>query len=1040
MAEPWWSYLDEKEYRSRKASEFRVKAEDFFKQKRQPEVPAPEPEKEGGGGLLGGLKQLGGLAMKPFEWEREHIGEPAWKALTKIPTPFIGVGINEENAPGKTLLSVGPVDITAGFGKPKSEITEAIGPMVTSPSSYVGLGLAGKAAAKVPAVAKYAPGLAKLEDIAIGGPVFRGAGRLALKPFAAATRRFAPDIPKTAGIAAKMVDEKTLAEMNETVTKVANLLRTTTKPARVEQQAITSIERGVRAGAAEDIMRGELAATEGLEGPGLFAAAQTKLGGEFPKATYALPEEITSRDITNIYNKVAFSNIPFYDKMALKDGLNLMLGVRTEAGLVTETGVGRAPGIKAIARIEKFFGKPLADAARAKQTFGAKVGGALFEATALPRALLAAYDASAPLRQGMLMAGADFKSWRQGVGWGWKAMFNPEFADDAIRFLKESREIHPLAPELIEASGLHIGELGGVVGRTEEQMSSTVAQKFPLVQASERGYVVTLAKMRHGGLFNEINTLEKRIGRSLVAADLKDPLLMGQVESIGKMANALTGRGNLPDMLKKQQGILGTILFAPRLLWSRVEVPAKLMYDWKNPLSRQAWKMAAKGVAGAIAANVGVLGSMKLIGDATGQIDVEIDPRSTDFGKIRIGETRLDFFGGYQPIMRYGAQFIVGQRKTTVAGEIYPIGRFGVVKDFIRTKLSPIVGMGVDAVTGETMLGDPITGDIVGNESELTAYIDNHLTPMFIQDMKEALAESGPLGAFMALPGAFGASVMSYAYPSQKLDAIAQQEMNQRWKDLNPKERRQLMAKSPEAQKVYGEYIQMGVDRGQDWAIGLFESLQSHDEMEARINQMLSSGVPKASIAKEYDTFRESIAFTGDTEREPRDAEEALIMGYFAIKPKILADGSSDWDTYYDERNAYMEQNGKTQEYFNQNELLKWKSPEVKAFVQEYQTSRDLWSQYYEIPSKLGMDEEQLKEAKTIQGWITTAQFGQPGVSAKQILMQLPLSSSQKMLWLRYSRLPANPAREQFRRQYGAEMVLTKPPEFGGALPTGVTE
>lgn len=1068
----WWSFLEEKTYRERKATDFRAKAEEFFRQKKQPEVTVPElpaPDKQGGGGILssvfrGPIKKPWDVlrpAAKAFEWERSHISGPLTEKLASIPAPFVGFGLNEENPPGRTLLSAGPLKITAGFGKDESPATQFAGETLLAPSTYVGAGLTAKVASKIPLAAKYAPALARIEDIGAGGPVFRTIGKgmtkvgepvgaAMLKPFAWATRKLAPDVPHIAGIEAKMIDESVKARWGRAATKAANFLTSTVKPAREEQAVLNRATRAARFG--KTVGMREAAVKEGLQGPEAFAASRPGLAGEFPKATYEVPlaeeagglkprvpegaaEGITRQDFTDIYEIVRNSPIPEGEKWATTDALNMAFGIEMKNGEVIYTGMGRAPGMAGIARIQKVIGPELANAIKSQRTLGQKVGGYALEAVNLPRAVVAAYDYSAPLRQGLFMMGARPKGWAAATKRGLRWTFSPEYAEDRFAYMMTNTEVHPNNAAIMEKFNPGVTHPTGPIGQGEEYFQGELAEKIPLIQMSGRAYSGPLNEMRYDQFFDEIGKYEKDVGRRVNLTGegegfIKDITFLSNMSEAVKV---MSGRGELPAFLKSQGGLMGFVFFAPRLLWSRLTTPALLFS--KTPQVRT---MAAKGLAGAAVANVALLSSMYVAGKATGEVDVEIDLRSTDFGKIRVGNTRIDFLGGYQPLIRYTAQLLTGQRKTTVAGEIMPVDMTDTMETFLRTKLSPVMGAVTDIWRGTTMLGDPITGELA-DEDVFWTQMKQRLVPMFIQDFEEAVKQSGMFpGALLALPGGFGASVMSYAWPSQKLDELSRQVMNQPWKDLNSLERKQFLEKSPEAQQAYTEYIDMGVRRGETWAQGLYETLESNAEFGARVQEMLQAGVPKAKIATEYEAYRDTLAFDGDPDREPRDEQEALAMGFFAIKPKILADGSSDLDTYYAERNAYMEQNGKTQEYFNQNELLKWKTPEVRTFVQEYQTSRDLWGQYYDIPSKLGMEEEELKAAKTIQGYITTMQFKEPGLSAKQALMQLPLSSAEKMLWLRYSRLPSNPAREAFRRQYGDQMVLTKPPEFGGALPTEV--
>lgn len=1053
----WWQYQEESAYRKRKAESFRTRAEDYFRQRKQPQVPAPEPKKEGGrGGLLGGLKMVGeaglGILEKADVAARFATGslsqafyeEP--KHLFQHPEELPPVRLITGKEPSEETLRLRHKEPLESFeGMPAA--AQWTGRIGLDPLNLIGLGVAPKAVKGLGVGAKalgmtktatrletIAPTFAKAEDIAAGGPLIRGAGRAITAPLRAATRRFAPDVPKVAGVKAKAISEATLAKWAASVKKVGDFLSGPVKKARYETEALYRVERGQRFGAFERELQEKGA--KGLPG------AYEELAGELPTAAhYQLPmgeEGITGEDITNILEVITQSDLRTGDKIATFNAAFEVLGVKRAT--MEATGAGRAPGLMAIARLEKVLGKEFANAARSQRTLGAQARAAIVEAANLPRAVLAAYDFSAPLRQGLLVPGADFKAWRQGVGAGVRAMFDEKYADDILRSMREGQAgvykgVHT-EKEILDGSGVYISELGGGLGRTEEQLQSRLAQYLPGIPMSERGYVVPLSKMRHSWLFHEVGHLEKNLGRQL---DLTNAGDLKALDDIGKVVNAMTGRGNLPDLLKGHQGLLSTIFFAPRLLWSRFQVPT--MVFTKNAQVR---RMVARGVVGAAAANAGLLAAAAGASKAAGwDMSVEHDPRSTDFGKIRVGATRMDFLGGYQPIVRYAAQLISGERKTTVAGEMFPVDPKRVVADFLRTKLSPIAGITTDVATGETMLGDPMSGQVMMKEGEWEDYLQNHLVPMFIQDMKEAIAESGLApGAFLALPGAFGGSVMSYAWPAQKLDALSQETMGKKWKELGTVQRKEFLEKSPEAQEIWVEYIEMNARRGQDWAQGLWESMESYDEVEARLTGALAAGADKATVAADYEEFRGSQSFDGDPNREPRDEQDARMMGYYAITKDQYRnpDGTTDLDSYYQARRDYIASVPETQEDFSRNEVLKWQDPTMRAFVQEYQRASDLWGDYYEMPSKLGMSEEDQKVAKRIQGQITTLQFMNPGMSAKQALIKLDLTAHEKMLWLRYQRLPSNPARKQFRAEYGTEMALIKPPQFGGPLPTELVE
>ena len=100
-------------------------------------------------------------------------------------------------------------------------------------------------------------------------------------------------------------------------------------------------------------------------------------------------------------------------------------------------------------------------------------------------------------------------------------------------------------------------------------------------------------------------------------------------------------------------------------------------------------------------------------GDDEDKISVEYDPRSTDFGKIRIGDTRGDIWGGFQQYSRFFDQAIMIEKKSTVSGKIIPYGGYAGTSRlqeglrFLRGKTSPLVSFGIDALDGKYMFGIP---------------------------------------------------------------------------------------------------------------------------------------------------------------------------------------------------------------------------------------------------------------------------------------------------------------------------------------------
>ena len=148
---------------------------------------------------------------------------------------------------------------------------------------------------------------------------------------------------------------------------------------------------------------------------------------------------------------------------------------------------------------------------------------------------------------------------------------------------------------------------------------------------------------------------------------------------------------------------------------------------------------------------------------------VEYDPRSSDFGKVRIGSTRYDFGAGYNQVIVFFSRFITNERKSTTSGNITKLnegifgkGRSGLTVDFFRTKASPSLGALWNLGDGEDMLGRPVT---VGGEAL------KQVTPFWIMDVAELIkADREAEIAANVIPALFGVGVQDYGDKSLPTD------------------------------------------------------------------------------------------------------------------------------------------------------------------------------------------------------------------------------------------------------------------------------
>ncbi len=421
---------------------------------------------------------------------------------------------------------------------------------------------------------------------------------------------------------------------------------------------------------------------------------------------------------------------------------------------------------------QMLYKKALA-AEKQQRTMLSYIGMGAREASGAMRILQTILDTSAVLRQGII------ESLTHPIESGVKAYAKAVHSMGDVRVAQgvvDAFDKHELSPIMHFADGMrmkvpHISLEGtGNLLKGEEMFSGgTFLRKIPVLKQgialSERHYSTFLNIQRYNRYFADVGEWAKmypdladdilkkgqlsEASYAAEAATKRTAKALKQLDELGDWANIITGRGDLPGFLEKHADTLNTVLYASKLLSARVGyVPKGLVYSVQNPILR---KQFARELVTLTGSTIGILAAAKALG-----ADVEADPRSVDFGKIRIGNTRIDFMGGFQPYIRYTAQFMTGEKKT--AEGISKVNRGDTFARFLRSKESPVAGLVHDMWSGETFIGE--SSDLSKETLARTAY--SKFTPLFVQDVIDSVKEEGAAGAAMASPGFLGANVLTY--------------------------------------------------------------------------------------------------------------------------------------------------------------------------------------------------------------------------------------------------------------------------------------
>jgi hypothetical protein len=201
-------------------------------------------------------------------------------------------------------------------------------------------------------------------------------------------------------------------------------------------------------------------------------------------------------------------------------------------------------------------------------------------------------------------------------------------------------------------------------------------------------------------------------------------------------------------------------------------------------------------------------------------VETELDPRSSDFMKIRVGDTRFDIGGGFNQYLILGARtgswlynntLEFGERTTglplsdnkiankkTVAGNYKTYGNdeynqdtyAGAIGQFFRSKLSPQASYAVDAMFGS---------DYIGEDFTVEGSLGSRLVPMTANSVYEAYAEDSPVPlAVVFTTSLFGVGVNTYGNSAEDLDQELEAPVSFDMKDLEDGENDDIRAEGGE--------------------------------------------------------------------------------------------------------------------------------------------------------------------------------------------------------------------------------------------------
>lgn len=530
---------------------------------------------------------------------------------------------------------------------------------------------------------------------------------------------------------------------------------------RAEQNAILSRERGQRFGSSA-------AAGAEQSGSAGYFAEKAALSGEYSKVPHeGLISDLGPERAESLFaaarDKILATPDETYKALGLHPG-----GARLNTQRAVRKVIGLEPGLPTTSEIKllKVFNPALADLAEQNRPkyhqlmdFAAKVFGTV-------RAAKSTADFSMGGRQGLFVAA------RHPVQWALANKESVKYATNGDYYKQQMNNIEsdPWV-KLGDQQGL---QLPGANLKNEEayagsdlltgHVAKDVLKVGNVVAGAERAYDGGLTYLR-ASIWK--STLEK-FGDSpeAAAAALGEKGLKGLSEAI----NTLTGRGGKDNgFVTKHINTLAETLFSPRLWASRLE-----------PFNPKFW--ARIGPAGRAEAfqslgSFAAVASVVLGAAAASGAEVETDPRSSDFLKIKVGDTRYDILGGFQQNLVFGWRELTGEKKNSTTGAVTKFApgvtdpfranpmpvktgfgtpdRVSIASDLAGNKLNPVLSSAKKVISGKDAGGQPVN---------YATEIGQLFVPISIQGTSQTIHSTGsiPEGILKNAPDFFGVGSQTY--------------------------------------------------------------------------------------------------------------------------------------------------------------------------------------------------------------------------------------------------------------------------------------
>lgn len=563
------------------------------------------------------------------------------------------------------------------------------------------------------------------------------------------------------------------------------------KTSREFQDIHNAIERGRRA----EQLRG-VTADDSLSLSEKVRRDKEILRGAYEKAGLTPLNDLTPENVEYLSRKIdTHPELGDFERSRARNQLDRLFRI---VGGDTDIPIPNQPA--EIALFEKIFGGDFAKGVKSATPESLGRLGRLLRATrggiTAIRTWMAGGDISNPLRQAWaytmahpIESGGNYRQALRG------------FASEKAALESMARVEGDSIFELSKASGVKYVGWGKKMPAGFERHENYLNEKIsslPWMRHTERANALYL---------NEAKRFVFKNGHEQLLASGFDPAKNPeQWKALGEMTQMVTGRGNL-GRFEKIAPELGAVFFSPQFQKSLIDQlnPATYVGPWKlaSGPRRQLAKMQGKAFITFATFMLAVQQASKLDPE---KFEVTLNPFDNDFGKVRIGETRMDFGGGriqwirpvFQGLLRAAGMVYDSDEKKFKSAKEAPLQAANntplpLLGRRLRSTLAPVPAVAVDLASGPDPLhlqGRNIAGRVVGPGDMALSLA----APMFVQNTVDWLKQEGAVGMIPALVSiGSGAGSTRYETKKAKKERKEQEARDARERDRRDRDRARTM-------------------------------------------------------------------------------------------------------------------------------------------------------------------------------------------------------------------------------------------------------